>query len=134
MSEQTVRDVMTSGVVSCAPDLSLREAASLMVDAGVRSLVIIDGMCGLAGIVSQTDLVNATLAHPTRQEWQALPVRQVMTRVVLTVEPTETLARAVKLMVDGNVHRLVVVDKSSDDCKPIGVLSIGDIMRKLAKE
>ena len=125
---------MTRGVVSCAPELSLREAARLMTDANVRALVVIEGACGLAGIVSQTDLVNATLAYPSTPDWQALPVSEVMTREVLTVDSDESLARAAKRMVDGNVHRLVVVDNFGAECKPIGVISIGDIMRRLAKE
>ena len=134
MSVATVRDAMTRGVVSCAPELCLREAARLMTDSNVRALIVIDGACGLAGIVSQTDLVNATLQHPTTPDWQMLPVHQVMTREVLTVHPDESLARAAKRMVDGNVHRLVVVDDSDAECKPIGVISVGDIMRRLAKE
>ena len=35
MNEEWVRDVMRKGVVSCAPNLTLREAAKLMADSGL---------------------------------------------------------------------------------------------------
>lgn len=125
---------MTRGVVSCAPDVSLRDAAKLMTDANVRALVVVDGPCGLAGIVSQTDLVNARLERPGTVNWQSTPVCEVMTVEVLTVTTDTLLDQAAKLMLDRKVHRLVVVDGSGAECSPIGVLSIGDIMRRLAKE
>lgn len=121
---------MHQGVVSCSPDTTIRDAARLMVKAGVRALVVIDGDCGLAGIVSQTDLVNATLVHPSVHYWDGLHVRDVMTRQVLTVTPDVKLEDAARLLVQSKVHRLVVVS-SDDPCRPVGMLSVGDIVRDL---
>lgn len=130
MNPVFVREVMHQGVVSCSPDTTIRDAARLMVKAGVRALVVMDGDCGLAGIVSQTDLVNATLVHPSVRYWDGLRVRDVMTRQVLTVTPDMKLEDAARLLVQSKVHRLVVVS-SDDPCRPVGVLSVGDIVRDL---
>jgi CBS domain-containing protein len=124
---------MSHGVVSCSPELSLREAVKLMSDAGVRALVVIDANCHLAGIVSQTDLVNATLEQPGEQRWDELAVRDVMTTNVLTVTPGTLLPDAAKLMVRHRVHRLVVVEGERAVCAPVGVLSMGDVIRRMAQ-
>ncbi|MCL5994672.1 MAG: CBS domain-containing protein [Chloroflexi bacterium] len=133
MSVLHVRDAMRKGVVSCAPTLSVRDAAKLMTEARVRALVVVDGDCGLVGLVSQTDLVNVTLVQASGQDWQALTVKDVMTANVLTVTPDESLSQAAKLLIDRHIHRLVVVDQASS-CTPIGVLSMGDIVRALSRE
>jgi CBS domain-containing protein len=131
MNEPCVRDAMRKGIVSCPPSMSAREAAKLMAAAKVRALVVMEGNCGLMGIVSQTDLVNATLERA--QGWDAMSVKDVMTPNVLTVSPQTPLSQAAKLLIDQHVHRLVVVDENTP-CNPIGILSMGDIVRTLAKE
>jgi CBS domain-containing protein len=133
MSELCVRDAMREGVVSCAPTLSLHEAAKLMAEAKVRALIVVDEKCGLAGIMSQTDLVNVTLVQPNTENWATLSVKDVMTPNVLTVTPDVSLSRAAKLMVDHRVHRLVVIGEGAP-CSPVGVLSMGDIVRALSRE
>ena len=50
----TVRDIMHEGVVSCASCISLAEAAKLMLTSKMRSLIVVEGDCGLAGIISQS--------------------------------------------------------------------------------
>jgi CBS domain-containing protein len=120
-----------------------------MAEAKVRALVVIDEHCELAGILSQTDLVNATLAHrdaayrdmvhrdPAHREaprWQETMVCEAMTQDVLTVTPDTPLSEAAKILVDNNVHRLVVIDRQRSECSPVGVLSVGDIMRRLTGE
>ena len=134
MSSELVRDVMHHGVVSCHPDMKLREAAGLMANASVRAIVVVDGDCGLSGIVSTSDLVNATLSDSTAVSWQSLCVKDVMTRQVLTVTPDTALSEAAKLLVDHRVHRLVVVDASGNKCNPIGIISMGDVVRRLAEQ
>jgi CBS domain-containing protein len=125
---------MRKGVISCAPGLTLREAAKLMAEKKVRALVVIDEHCALAGILSQTELVNATLIRPQSSRWQEMTVEKVMTHDVLTVAPETPLSDAAKLMVDHDVHRLVVIESQHSACIPQGVLSVGDIMRRLARE
>ncbi|MCL4505455.1 MAG: CBS domain-containing protein [Chloroflexi bacterium] len=134
MAAGVVRDIMHEGIVSCAPHLSLKEAARLMTKANVRALVVVESNCGLTGIVSTTDLVNATLDRPATDGKRDLTVRDVMTTPVLTVTPDAPIAQAAKLMLDRNVHRLVVVENENENCTPIGILSMGDIVRSISEE
>ena len=134
MAVEYVRDVMRMGVVSCAPQTTLRDAAKLMTQKNVRALVVMETDCGLTGIVSTGDLVNAILDQSDSPEKLAATVKDVMTPSVLTVTPDEPIAMAAKLMIGRHVHRLVVVDNKDENCKPIGILSMSDIVRGISEE
>lgn len=129
-SGMTVNDVMHEGVVSCDSSLSLPEAAKLMLDSQMRSLVVVDADCGLAGIVSQSDMVNARLLHAEAKQWDHLSIRDIMTSMVLTVTPEMLIKEAARVMIEHRIHRVVVADVN-DPCHPVGVLSMGDIMRHM---
>lgn len=133
MSEKLVQDVMHKGVVTCPEDVALPDAARLMAQRSVRALVITDSNCGLRGILSQSDLVNARLENADQDAWRKLTVSEVMTRAVLTVKPVDTLAAAAKTMVQNHIHRIVVVD-DDDACNPVGILSMGDLVRDMMKD
>lgn len=133
MSEKLVRDVMHEGVVTCPENVPLPEAARLMASQSVRALIVTDDACSLRGILSQSDLVNAKLEHPDTDAWRNTTVAEVMTRSVLIVKPSDTLSAAAKTMIENHIHRIVVVD-DADPCTPVGVLSMGDLVRDMMKE
>ncbi len=131
MKSMTVRDAMHKGVVSCDSSISVREAARLMNEKRLRSLVVVDFDCALAGIISETDIVAARLVHD--KPWDQLTVGEIMTNRVLTVTPDMSLKEAARIIVDHRIHRVVVAEPD-DICNPIGILSLGDIMRYLESE
>jgi CBS domain-containing protein len=133
MSDKFVRDVMHQGVVTCPETLTLAQATRLMTDEKVRALIVTDDKCSLSGILAQSDLVNAALNFPDPEHWRSTPVSEVMTRTVLTVTPEEPVNEAAKTMVKHHIHRIVVV-RNGDPCTPVGVLSMGDLVRDMMKE
>lgn len=130
MRSMTVRDAMHKGVVSCDSSISVRDAARMMNEKRLRSLVVVDFDCALAGIISETDIVAARLVHEGGKPWDQLTVGEIMTNRVLTVTPDMSLKEAAKILVDHRIHRVVVAEPD-DMCNPIGILSLGDIMRYL---
>ncbi len=58
-----VRDVMTTDVVTADPAAPVAELARIMLDRGVRRLVVVDGARRPVGVVSASDLLQV-LAHP----------------------------------------------------------------------
>jgi CBS domain-containing protein len=133
MDTKLVKDVMRKGVVTCPEGLSLPEAARMMTEMGVRALVVTDDKCGLCGILAQSDLVNAALHDTGQTDWHTLSVADVMTRSVLTVTPDAQISEAAKTMVQNHIHRIVVVD-GDDPCTPVGVLSMGDLVRNMMRD
>lgn len=54
-----VRDAMTPSPVTIAGDRSVADAARLMLDAGVKRLIVVDERGGLRGIVSRADVLRS---------------------------------------------------------------------------
>ena len=54
---QTVRDIMTRGVISVTPDTDLEEASRILVHERIKRLLVLD-QGRLVGIVSRADLVR----------------------------------------------------------------------------
>lgn len=58
-SEVEVGDIMHQGVVTAKPEMSVAEAASLMVDKRIGGLPVIDDSKQVIGIITETDLFRA---------------------------------------------------------------------------
>ena len=63
-------DVMTPSVVSVAPDATVADAVSLMLDRGISGLLVMDDSGTLAGIVTEGDLLRRDeLGTSRRHSW-----------------------------------------------------------------
>ena len=120
-----VRERMHPGIIACSRSDTVGQAAKTMIDNAIRALVVIEGDRAV-GVLSQTDIVLARQGR-TIDEAKALSVGQVMTEGCATCEADTALSEAITEMMKRRIHRLVVCEKS----KPIGVLSMTDIVRKL---
>jgi CBS domain-containing protein len=58
-------DIMTRGVATVRPDMSLEECFDVMEDREIRRVLVVDDRGRLAGIVAQADIVQSP-AHPAR--------------------------------------------------------------------
>ncbi|HZD06036.1 MAG TPA: CBS domain-containing protein [Longimicrobiales bacterium] len=75
--------------------------------------------------------VVTRIAGPEGPEWDALDehtVDEVMSRVVFSVEPRDTVMEAARRMTKHGVHRLLVVE----DGEAVGILSASDLVRAVA--
>ena len=132
MESMTVRDAMHTGVVSCDSSVTVHEAAQMMNRQRMRSLVIVDFDCALGGIISESDIVAAKLLNTSGRSWDQITVGDIMTNRVMTVAPEMPLTEAAKIIVEHRIHRAVVAEPD-DLCNPIGILSLGDIMRYIER-
>jgi len=125
---ERVADAMHRGLVHCAPDATLREVATLMADAVVHCVVVIedaDDRAALWGVVSDLDLVAAATVR-SLDDQQAGGTAMAP---ALTAFPNESLESAAERMTRHGVSHVVVVDVSR---RPVGVLSTMDLVRSLA--
>jgi CBS domain-containing protein len=58
-----VKEAMTTGVVTTAPDRPLREAARTMLERKIGCLVVVDGD-RVAGIIAESDFVKLATREP----------------------------------------------------------------------
>ena len=124
-TEAIVRDAMTPGVISCAPETPLRSVARLMASHGVHSVVVFASE-GEWGIVSDLDLVAASSVIDRRT------AGGTAVSPLVTVPPEETLERAAQLMTEHETSHLLVAVPGAE--RPVGVISTLDLARTLAVE
>ena len=129
----TVADRMAREPIVVGADASLAEAAAIMDGRHVHGLPVVDKAGKLVGVVSQTDLARARGTEYLWSNWPGLAVRHLMTSPAVTVLRSTTLDAAAHEMERRRIHRLVVVD-DHDPLKPIGVLSMTDLVHAIAEE
>ena len=131
MGDLSVRECMHEGVVSCAPDATLDEVAATMRGANVSAIVVVDEDGAAAGVISRTDLVNVAFVQPYVRYWRGMAARHFMTAPAVSVRPEAPLAEALELLRARRIHRLVVTEPGPAGERPVGILSLSDVLRVL---
>jgi acetoin utilization protein AcuB len=133
----TIKDWMTSDVLSVAKTTSIIDADAMMREHGIRRLPVTDKAGQLVGIVTKGDVREASPSDATTLSiWEInhliakLQVKDVMTKDVLTIGPDEDIIDAADTMLNKKVSGLPVVDASG---KLIGIITESDIFRMLVK-
>jgi len=152
-----VREVMSKPVTTVTPDTLVREAALLLAEKNISGVpVLAEGK--VVGIFSEADILRSIktnkkdlrLIYPSvsslgiafqeqvtqREILEAYdeighrPVKEVMSRQVVTVEPDIPLNEVIVQMVHKDINRLPVVERN----QLVGIVTRGDVIRGLAKE
>jgi CBS domain-containing protein len=111
----SARDVMTTSVVSVAPDESVDEAARLLTFHDISGLPVCEGG-RIIGVVSEADLIGKSGSM----------VSEVMTSPAVTVAETTSLESVAELLTQQRIRRLPVVDAQGN---VVGVVSRRDVLR-----
>ena len=110
-------------VFTIGPQESLAAAATLLNERRVGALVVHREVDGIAGIVSERDVVRA-IGKGGRAALDE-PVAAYMTRDVIYAAPTETVDSLLERMTDRRIRHLPV----SDGGRLVGIVSIGDLVK-----
>ena len=138
-----VVDVMTVDVVSAQPEWSLKQAARVMIDAGVSGLPVIGDKGMVVGIITEADFIETEAGRTfgrqrlfdtvfgEKRTRTPSTVETAMTRSPIVVDRNTTIAEAARLMTDRKVKRLPVVDPNG---RLEGIVSRGDILVAFARD
>lgn len=142
------KDVMTTSVVSVPPDTTVREIAKLLLKRGISAVPVLDADGKLLGIVSEGDLLRRAETGTERQPswWLTLIggadtvhdyirshgtlAADVMTREVISVNETATLASVATLLEKHRIKRVPVMR----DGKVVGIVSRANLLQGLAAQ
>jgi CBS domain-containing protein len=116
-----ITHIMSPSPTTITRDASIHEAAILMSEKRLSSLIVVDQQ-KLCGILTDRDLRNRVLAKGLTGE---LLVEQVMTQNPTTIEPNALIFEAMLKMSEHNVHHLPVVNGH----QPIGIITSTDLIR-----
>jgi CBS domain-containing protein len=111
---------MTPGVVTADLDADVLAVAQLMRDHSVGSVVVCDPDGGAAAMVTDRDLAVRVLAD---QRDETEPVRDHVSRPLISGDPGMDLEEAAALMVQHRIRRLPVLD--GDEL--VGIVTLDDI-------
>jgi CBS domain-containing protein len=117
------------GVIACPANATLFDAARMMDEEDISSIVLVDDAGYLRGILTRTDILRAALERP--DDWQHCACPAWMTRHVVTAPPTATLEEAARLLQQKHIHRIVITENDGTGDVPLAVLSARDIIYHL---
>jgi CBS domain-containing protein len=150
MLTKLASEIMSSPVATITADKAVSEAAKIMLDKNVGSLVVVDDSGKFVGLLSESKylpeetvmpflrrsvlrVLGSELGDPENIEeviraTRNTSVGDAMREGASTVAPDTHLAEVTKLMVDGESHHITVLE----DGKPVGMISRHDLLRLFA--
>jgi CBS domain-containing protein len=111
--------------ITCPPTVTIQQAAFIMSDNEVGSIIIVDEDERPLGIVTDRDLRKKVVTGRFSPEQ---PISAVMSSPVVTVGPHVTVADVQIEMVRGRIHHLCVTEDGTPATKVLGVLSEHDLL------
>lgn len=120
ISRRRCREIMTKSVRTASPEMSVREAASLMREGDMGAVPVVDAG-KLIGIVTDRDIVIRVVAEGKDS---ATPVAEAMTTNLFTVKPDDFVFEAIRLMGDKQVRRIPVINESGE---LVGIIAMADV-------
>ena len=120
-----VHEVMSDSVITSNESASILNICTLLSDSNVHSAVIIDNDGRPTGIVTEGDIVKLIASIPSSIY---IPVKNVMTRTLITINSSDLVKDALVLMFLKNAKRLIVLD---DEKKLVGIIAQTDILRMI---
>ncbi len=146
------KDIMTTDVITVAPEATVEEVAKIITDRGVSGVPVVDSNGKLVGIVTEGDIIarSKKLHIPTHfqllggviylegtkklekdlQKMVAFQVKDLMTAKVFTVSPEAPVEEIATIMTEERVNRIPVVEHG----KLVGIISRADIVRTLIRK
>jgi len=146
-----VSEIMTEPVLTITQDRSLEEVAHKMLNNKVGGLPVVDDEGKIVGIVTESDFSAKEHAIPFSRnyapqlfgEWMSkegidkayeaarnVQVKDIMSTPVVTIGEDDTVAEAVRRMLERKVHRLPVVR----DGLPVAMISRHDLLKMVVQK
>jgi signal-transduction protein with cAMP-binding, CBS, and nucleotidyltransferase domain len=120
-----IKDIMTKHLHRVGREARLRDVARMMKDECIGDVLVTESSGKLCGIITDRDIVVRGIAEG--RDMDSTSAGDICSADPVRLEPTSTVDQAVQLMRERSVRRVPVVN----DGVPVGIVSIGDLARKL---
>ena len=114
---------MTPNVISIHPDQTIESAARLMTRYNISSIIVSENE-EVVGILTERDIIMRIVA--VGQNPKKVLVREIMTRDIVTCDPSTPLIEACRTMQKNRIKKLAVFD----DKELRGIVSLTDIAQR----
>lgn len=112
-------------VLTCSPDTTMQEAASMMGEKGVGSIIIVNEHNHPLGIITDKDIRNRLVAAGLSYQTH---VSELMSTPVLTKNQHSDFSDLYLTMVKSQLHHLIFTEDGSPDSPVTGILSDHDLL------
>jgi CBS domain-containing protein len=116
-----------SAVATISPDTTVTELLAGLAERNIGAMVVV-APDGVQGIVSERDVVRRL--NELGAGVLALPVSEIMTSIVVTCVPGDSINTLSALMTNNRVRHVPVID----DGELAGIVSIGDVVKTRMEE
>ena len=123
MSVSHILGVKGRSVITATPKETVQGTAQKLSENRIGAVIIVDDKGGIAGIVSERDIVRALAEHGAKS--MAMPVSGIMSKTVRTCKTGDSETELMALMTTHRIRHLPVVESG----KLAGMISIGDIVK-----
>jgi len=124
MSVKQILDQKGRDVVTVSPTMGTEEAVRFLADNKIGAVVVTGPGGGVAGILSERDIVRAVATRGA--DALTAPISAIMTSKVTTCGESHSVNQVMEMMTNGRFRHLPV----EADGKLIGIISIGDVVRR----
>lgn len=119
----SIKDIMTSPVITMRSNAKVSEAASAMCANNIGSLIVVDRNEKPIGIITERDMIRKVVV--TSKNPKSVDVTQIMSSPLVMGNPNMDLEDSAKLMINKKIKRLPIVDQG----KIVGIVTFTDLIR-----
>jgi len=128
MSEQkTVRDIMSKNIVSIEQNKTALEAARLMTERSISSLIVHADDESAIGILTERDFLSKVCSKDLQAS--NIKIADIMSRIEISAQPNTPIEVAVQRMINNKIRRLPVMESG----KVVGIITVTDMAKALRK-
>jgi len=117
-----VKEAMNKGVKTIRPSDTVKNAAQIMNENRIGSLVVVSGTGEVVGIITERDILTDIVAESKNAE--DVKIEEIMTKNIITISPEKSLEDAADVMTENKIKKLPVVENG----KLIGIITATDLI------
>jgi CBS domain-containing protein len=122
MMNEKIRSIMTTDVITLAPQNTLGQARAILLQNGVHHLPVIDGG-KLVGILTSYDMFKT---GKSADQMKDIKVADVMSTHLSTLSPDDHIGTAAEVLLRNFFHAIPIVTENKDLA---GILTTYDILK-----
>ncbi len=116
------KDIMKTNVITVLPSTPVTEAATIMREENIGSLVVVGVDKRLLGIITDRDIVVSVVANGKSPV--EIVVEDVMTSELITVQEDESVFEILRVLGKNSIRRVPVLRRG----RLVGIVSVDDLI------
>ncbi len=124
--QEVVSEIMTKQVVTINSDQSALDAALIMKEKRISSLIVQDNDTPV-GIITERDFVKRVCANDRKSS--EVKIAELMSKIQTFADPNTPVDVAVQRMINNRIRRLPVINNG----KVVGIITVTDLAKELRR-